>query len=173
VGQRSPKWQLCRDPLFTKFSKQNLRVFFLLFNRTPFSQPTVFTCSCYNYSSSTFNLNTSGPDWDKTAKDLANTASQACQDAYSADIECDVTLLGLVASMCPGFRPTPSDFDNTCIPGCMASLVSYIQGVQEACTASGDEAQEDAGGTEMTLNQVEIAGQIFQYTLVRECSKSG
>jgi hypothetical protein len=49
VRQRSPKWQLCRGPLITKFSKQNLRVFFLLFDRTPFSQPTILTCSCYNY----------------------------------------------------------------------------------------------------------------------------
>jgi hypothetical protein len=68
-------------------------------------------------ASSTFNLNTSGPDWDYTAKGLANTTSPACQDAYSGDIECDVTLLGLVASMRPGFQPAPSDFDNTCTPG--------------------------------------------------------
>jgi hypothetical protein len=136
------------------------------------SRPILLLSIFARLASSTFNLNISGPDWDYTAKDLANTTSQACQDAYSADIECDVTLLGLVASMRPGFQPTPSDFDNTCTPGCTASLVSYIQSVQEACTAPGDKAQEDAGGSQMTLNPVEIVGQIFQYTLVRECSKS-
>jgi hypothetical protein len=121
----------------------------------------------------TFNLNTSGPDWDYTTKDLANTTSQACKDAYSVDIECDVTLLGLVASMRPDFKPDASDFDNTCTSACFDSLVNYVNGVYEACTAPGDKAQEYVGGgKDFDLDPVWIVGQIFEYTYASDCAKN-
>ncbi|RFU25582.1 hypothetical protein B7463_g10748, partial [Scytalidium lignicola] len=126
-------------------------------------------------ASATFNLNTSGPDWDYVASDLANTTSQACKDAYSADINCDPTLLGLVASMRPGFKPSSSDFDNTCTSTCSDSLAAYVKGVQAACTAPGDKAQEEKGGgdyTDFYLDPVAIVGQIFQYTFAKDCSKA-
>lgn len=126
-------------------------------------------------ATATFNLNTSGPDWDYTAKDLANTTSQACKDAYSANIDCDETLVGLVASMRPGFQPETSDFDNTCTTTCKDSLDTYVAGVQAACTAPGDKAQESVGGgdnVDMYLDPVEIVGQIFQYTFAADCAKS-
>ena len=125
-------------------------------------------------AASAFNLNTSGPDWDYTASDLANTTSQACKDAYSAEIDCDVTLLGLVASMRPAFKPTSADFTNTCTATCNSSLTAYIAGVQEACTAVGDKAQESVGGgdyVDMYLDPVEIVGQVFQYEWVKDCSQ--
>ena len=126
-------------------------------------------------AAATFNLNTSGPDWDYTAKDLANTTSQACKDAYSADINCDPTLLGLVASMRPGFKPGASDLDDTCTSSCKDSLDSYVAGVQAACTAPGDKSQESVGGgdnVDMYLDPVEIVGQIFQYTFASDCAKT-
>lgn len=126
-------------------------------------------------ATATFNLNTSGPDWAYTANDLANTTSQSCKNAYSADIDCDETLLGLVASMRPAFKPDTTDFDNTCTASCKASLDSYVAGVQAACTSPGDKAQESVGGgdnVDMYLDPVEIVGQIFQYTFASDCAKS-
>ncbi|KAH6666399.1 hypothetical protein B0J14DRAFT_604794 [Halenospora varia] len=125
-------------------------------------------------STATFSLNTSGPDWDYLAKDLANTTSDACKSAYSASISCDATLLGLVASMRPAFKPTSSDLDNTCTTTCSASLESYIQGVKKACTAPGDKADESPGGSnwgDYILQPVELVGEIFQYTLSNFCRK--
>jgi len=125
-------------------------------------------------ASASFNLNTSGPDWDYTAKDLANTTSQTCKDAYSANIDCDPTLLGIVASMRPAFKPTSSDLDRTCTSACNASLVAYVESVQKACTAPGDKAQESVGGgdnVDMYLDPVEIVGQIFQYTFASSCGR--
>ncbi|RAL58421.1 hypothetical protein DID88_005126 [Monilinia fructigena] len=120
-----------------------------------------------------FNLNTSSPDWDYVAKDLANTTCKACIAAYSTDIDCDATLLGLVASMRPAFRPTSTDFDNTCTTTCSDSLHAYLKGIQEACTADGDAAQEYVGGsTPEALVPVEIVAQVFQYILAKDCTKS-
>ncbi|KAH8816553.1 hypothetical protein F5884DRAFT_698017 [Xylogone sp. PMI_703] len=131
--------------------------------------------TCAGVATATFNLNTSGPDWDYTASDLANTTSQACKDAYSADIDCDITLLGLVASMRPGFKPSSSDLDNTCTSTCQDSLAAYVKGVQAACTEPGDKAQESVGGgdnTDFYLDPVEIVGQLFQYTFASDCRKA-
>jgi hypothetical protein len=119
-----------------------------------------------------FSLNTSGPDWDYVAKDLANTTSAACITAYSAPIDCDATLLGLVASMRSGFDPTSTDLDNTCTKTCADSLTAYIAGVKKACTADGDAAQEYTGGSdvhEYQLVPVELVGEIFQYTFKQDC----
>lgn len=125
-------------------------------------------------ATATFNLNTSGPDWDYTTVDLSNTTSSACKTAYSASIGCDPTLLGLVASMRPAFDPSPADFDNMCVDTCKDSLDAYVKGVQDACTASGDSAKESPWGGEWwnyLYDPVEIVGELFQYTLNSSCSK--
>ncbi|PQE07316.1 ADP-ribosylation factor-related 1 protein [Rutstroemia sp. NJR-2017a WRK4] len=119
-----------------------------------------------------FSLNVSGPDWDYVAKDLANTTSAACIAAYSAPIDCDATLLGLVASMRPAFDPTSDDLDNTCTSTCFNSLDAYVDGVQKACRADGDAAQEYIGpdyDSPMGLVPVEVVGEVFQYTLAQSC----
>lgn len=120
-----------------------------------------------------FNLNTAGPDWAYTAQDLANTTSPACRAAYSAEIDCDPTLLGLVASMRPGFQPTAADLDATCTDACRSSLETYIRNVQAACAEPGDRALEQLWGPccTYTTDPVELVGQIFLYTLERDCVK--
>jgi len=120
------------------------------------------------------NLNTAGPDWDYLASDLANTTSAACKAAYSANIDCTETLVGLVASMRPSFQPDASDLDATCTSSCTAALASYVANVEAACTAPGDKAQESVGGgdyTDMYLDPVATVGEIFQYTLQSDCAK--
>lgn len=137
------------------------------------STPLFFLATFSGLVIASFNLNTSGADWDYVAKDLANTTSKACIAAYSADIDCDATLLGLVASMRPAFKPTSTDFDNTCTTTCSDSVDAYLKGIQEACTADGDAAQEYVGGTPSeALVPVEIVAQVFQYTLASACTKS-
>jgi hypothetical protein len=119
-----------------------------------------------------FSLNVSGPDWDYVAKDLANTTSDACIAAYSAPIDCDPTLLGLVASMRPAFDPTSDDLDNTCTTTCANSLARYITSVRNACAGDGDAAQEYVGpdyDSPMKLVPVEVVGEVFQYTLQQSC----
>ncbi|PQE09124.1 ADP-ribosylation factor-related 1 protein [Rutstroemia sp. NJR-2017a BVV2] len=130
------------------------------------------TLSLAPLAHASFSLNISGPDWDYVAKDLANTTSAACIAAYSAPIDCDATLLGLVASMRPAFDPTSYDLDNTCTDTCADSIDAYVAGVEEACTADGDAAQEYIGGdyeNGMQLLPVELVGQVFAYTFAQSC----
>ncbi|KAF2141026.1 uncharacterized protein K452DRAFT_288409 [Aplosporella prunicola CBS 121167] len=123
-----------------------------------------------------FSLNDSGPDWDYTANDLLNTTSQACKDAYSAQIDCPDTLVGIVASMRPAFSPTSSDLDDVCTHTCKSSLDSYVENVKKACSADGDKAKESLGGAcnpcKYTYDPVEIVGQIFQYSYAQSCRKA-
>ncbi|ROW03686.1 hypothetical protein VMCG_05350 [Cytospora schulzeri] len=121
---------------------------------------------------SSFSLNLSGPDWDYTAKDLANTTSEACRTAYSAQIDCDDTLLGYVASMRPAFDPTSNDLDRTCTTTCSDSLASYVQNVIDVCDQPGDLANEAAGSKSVEAKDpVALVGQIFQYTFAQNCKK--
>jgi hypothetical protein len=122
-------------------------------------------------------LNKLYPDWDFTVKNLVNTTSEACKAAFSAELECDETLLGLAASMRSVFKPTAADFDRTCTPECSASVDSYIGKLMSACGAPGDLA-ETASGTTNTLEprppvQVWVVGWVLQYTLTRSCDKDG
>ena len=126
-------------------------------------------------TTATFSLNISGPDWSYGANDLAPTTSLGCQIAYSAMIDCDPTLLGLVASMRPAFDPDSTDLDNTCTTTCSDSLAAYVKGVEAACTAPGDKAQESPGGSDFEdfiLDPVQVVGQLFQYTWAQSCSKA-
>ncbi|MCJ1395290.1 hypothetical protein MMC18_008174 [Xylographa bjoerkii] len=125
------------------------------------------------FTTATFSLNVSGPDWNYTSAALTNTTSQACRDAYSASIDCDPTLVGLVASMRPSFAPTAADLDATCTSTCKASLDAYVQNVTAACSKPGDQAQESLGGQccSYTTQPVQLVGQIFQYHFATACSK--
>ena len=125
------------------------------------------------FTAAAFSLNVSGPDWDYTSTALTNTTSQACRDAYSASIDCDATLLGLVASMRPSFAPTAADLDTTCTNTCKASLDAYIQNVTAVCSKPGDQAQESLDGPccQHTTQPVQLVGQIFQYHFATACSK--
>lgn len=122
-----------------------------------------------------FSLNVSGPSWDFTTKNLKNTTSDACKAAYGAPIDCDETLLKLVASMDPSFKPDASDLAATCTPGCSSALDSYIDGVQKACSLPEDAAEENSKTTKpygYTDMPVEIVGQLFQYTFTSDCRQS-
>ena len=133
----------------------------------------IFLTILPTFTAATFSLNVSGPDWDYTSTALTNTTSQACRDAYSASIDCDPTLLGLVASMRPSFAPTAADLDATCTSACKASLDAYVQNVTAVCSAPGDQAQESLGGAccQYTTQPVQLVGQIFQYQFATACSK--
>ncbi|KAL1858210.1 hypothetical protein VTK73DRAFT_7908 [Phialemonium thermophilum] len=121
-----------------------------------------------------FSLDVSGPDWDFTTQDLANTTSTRCAAAYSAAIDCDETLLGIVASMRPAFRPTAADLDRTCVPSCSRSLDAYVAGVKAACDQPGDRALISIPHTNDAEPgpPVALIGEIFQYNLLWACSKN-
>ncbi|TGO08428.1 hypothetical protein BTUL_0210g00210 [Botrytis tulipae] len=130
---------------------------------TPLSS-FIFLTTFFEITNASFNFNNSAPDWDYVAKDLANTTSQACIAAHSADIDCDDALLGFVASERPTFKPTSTDFENTC------TTICFDSGYKEACTADGDAAYENVRGTSSeALVPVEIVAQVFQYAL---CGKA-
>lgn len=129
----------------------------------------------------TFTLQDQGPDWDYTTKDLAPSTSQKCKDAYIAPIDCNPTLLGLVASMRPLFKPTSQDLADTCTSECAASLEKYVQNVRAACTTDGDHAQESLGAAGNVdsirsngykLDPVETVGRVFQYVMARSCGRN-
>lgn len=120
-----------------------------------------------------FNLDTSGPNWDYTTKDLASTTSQTCKDAYSANINCDETLLSLVASMDPDFDPKPADFESMCTTSCSDSLSDYVKNVKAACNKSGDLAKVASGNTGIPQASVAVVGEVFQYTYGKACAKNG
>ncbi|MCJ1397021.1 hypothetical protein MMC11_000213 [Xylographa trunciseda] len=126
------------------------------------------------FTTATFSLNVSGPDWNYTSTALANTTSQACRDAYSASIACDPTLVGIVASMRQSFSPTAADLDATCTSTCKASLDAYVRSVTAACSKSGDQAEESLEGQccSYTSQPVQLVGQIFQYHFASACSKN-
>ncbi|KAI9731731.1 MAG: hypothetical protein M1834_004520 [Cirrosporium novae-zelandiae] len=132
----------------------------------------VFTVVFSLPASASFSLDTSGEDWDYTTADLLDTTSQACKDAYSATINCDYTLVGLVASMRSAFSPSSSDLANTCTDTCKASLDAWVANVTSACSEKGDKAQESLGGrsNELTTDPIQLVGQIFQYEFAKDCA---
>ncbi|KAJ5812725.1 hypothetical protein N7447_009748 [Penicillium robsamsonii] len=124
-------------------------------------------------ATATFNLNTSGPSWAYTTNDLADTTSQACKDAYSASINCDETLLKIVASMDPDFDPQSSDLKATCTTTCSDSLSKYVKNVKAACDKDGDLAGIDNGNKVTYEAPVATVGEVFQYKYGQSCAKSG
>ncbi|EKV04422.1 ADP-ribosylation factor-related protein 1 [Penicillium digitatum] len=124
-------------------------------------------------AAATFSLNTSGPSWDYTTKDLADTTSQACKDAYSTSINCDETLLKIVASMDPDFNPQSSDLQAMCTTTCSDSLSQYITGVKAACDKDGDLAGIASGSTYVYQAPVATVGEVFQYNYGQSCAQIG
>ncbi|KAJ5767137.1 uncharacterized protein N7511_004753 [Penicillium nucicola] len=124
-------------------------------------------------ATATFSLDTSGPSWDYTTKDLADTTSQACKDAYSADIDCDDTLLKIVASMDPDFDPQSSDLQAMCTSTCKDSLSQYLKNVNTACSKDGDRAGLASGNKYIYEAAVATAGEVFQYKYGQACATSG
>jgi hypothetical protein len=120
-----------------------------------------------------FSLNISGPSWDYTTKDLADTTSQACKDAYSASINCDDTLLKIVASMDPDFNPQSSDLEAMCTTTCSDSLSQYVKNVKAACGSDGDLAGVASGNKELYQAPVATVGEVFQYKYGQSCAKNG
>ncbi|CAJ2499813.1 Uu.00g026660.m01.CDS01 [Anthostomella pinea] len=124
-------------------------------------------------AASSFSLDTAVQDyWYYVHNHLADTTSQACLDAYSADIDCDITLLGLVSSGSPNFNPGPDDLERTCVPSCSDSLDTWVQNVKKACSADGDGAL--VSGNELPKPQVPVSviGEVFQYEYAWACSKN-
>ncbi|KAK8048927.1 hypothetical protein PG994_010657 [Apiospora phragmitis] len=128
---------------------------------------------------SAFSLNVSGPDWEFIADNqhLKSSTSEACRQAYSAPIACPDTLLGIVASMRPGFKPTTKDYEAMCTTTCKEALERYVGGVRAACQLdAGDAAQLLTKATkpyEYTDLPVGIVGQLFQYHLAQSCRTDG
>lgn len=120
-----------------------------------------------------FTLNTIWPDWSFTASSgLASTTSQQCRDAYSAEIDCDYTLIGIVASMRTVFHPTAADYDRTCTPACAAALDAYTANVMRACSQPGDLAKESTSNREGTPKApVAAVGEVFRYKFAQMCAK--
>ncbi|KAJ5577544.1 uncharacterized protein N7459_006508 [Penicillium hispanicum] len=124
-------------------------------------------------ATATFSLDTSGPSWDYTTKDLADTTSQTCKDAYSASINCDETLVEIVASMDPDFDPQPSDLEAMCTTTCSDSLSQYVKNVKAACGKDGDLAGLASGNHYVYQAPVATVGEVFQYQYSQACTKSG
>ncbi|KAK3934212.1 hypothetical protein QBC46DRAFT_85601 [Diplogelasinospora grovesii] len=120
-----------------------------------------------------FSLNVSGPDWDYTTKDLAGTTSTSCKQAFSLDIACDETLLGIVASMRPAFDPTASDLDRTCVQTCNDSIAAYLSNVEGACSGEGDLADlAISSNTEIPAVPVSTVGEVFRFMYARACERN-
>ncbi|KAJ5782325.1 hypothetical protein N7457_004099 [Penicillium paradoxum] len=124
-------------------------------------------------ATATFDLDTSGPSWAYTSEDLADTTSQACKDAYSASINCDETLLKIVASMDPDFDPQPADLEAMCTTTCSDSLSQYIKNVNAKCDKDGDLAGLNAGRKLDYEVPVATVGEVFQYKYSQACATSG
>lgn len=124
-------------------------------------------------ATASFSLNISGPSWDYTTKDLAPTTSQSCKEAYSASINCDETLLKLVASLDINFHPDNSDLRQTCTTTCKDSLDDYVKNVKDACDQDGDLAGLDQGRSLDFSVPVSTVGEVFQYMYGRGCAMNG
>lgn len=124
-------------------------------------------------ATASFSLNVSGPSWDYTTKDLADSTSDACKEAYSASINCDETLLKIVASMDPDFDAKASDLEATCTSTCKNSLDDYVKNVKAACNKDGDLAGLDNGQSLDYSVPVSTVGEVFQYSYGEACAKNG
>ncbi|KAJ5238785.1 hypothetical protein N7468_003404 [Penicillium chermesinum] len=124
-------------------------------------------------AAASFSLNVSGPSWDYTTKDLADSTSQACKDAYSAAIDCDETLVKLVASLDPDFNPNAADLETTCTTKCSDSLAQYVKNVKAACDKDGDRAGLADGNDLDYSAAVATVGEVFQYYYGEACAKNG
>lgn len=134
----------------------------------------VLALSCaIRQASAAFSLNTSGPNWDYTTKDLANTTSQACKDAFSASINCDDVLVGLAASLNPNFDVDASNLQSLCTTTCSDSLAQYVANIKSVCNQPGDLAGLCSGNINVFQAPVEAAGEYLQYKYGEACAMNG
>ncbi|KAI8628990.1 hypothetical protein F5Y19DRAFT_476082 [Xylariaceae sp. FL1651] len=120
-----------------------------------------------------FSLDTVVKDWWYYVHNhLADTTSQACLDAYSTTINCDMTLLGLVSSGSPNFDPGPADFERTCVKSCADSLEAWVQNVKQVCVQEGDAALVYDNVRPYPRVPVAVVGEVFQYEYAFACSKN-
>ncbi|KAL4795857.1 hypothetical protein BDV19DRAFT_388879 [Aspergillus venezuelensis] len=123
-----------------------------------------------------FSLDTKTKYWAYTTSSLANTTSESCKKAYSAEIDCDEYLAALVnANEDRPYLPTmeTSDFEHTCTKTCHDSLMSYIENVEDECSGDGDAALRGRGEYgEMEFENIPVStvGRILEYTLMRSCA---
>ncbi|OKL56270.1 hypothetical protein UA08_08488 [Talaromyces atroroseus] len=132
---------------------------------------SIFALSCT--AAATLNLNISGPSWDYTANDLADTTSLVCKNAYSASIDCDDTLLKIVASLDPDFDPQSADLEAMCTTACSDSLAQYVKDVNAACNQPGDLANVASGNKGIPQASVATVGEVFQYKYGEACAMNG
>jgi hypothetical protein len=99
--------------------------------------------------------------------------SQVCKDAYSPSINCDETLLKIVASMDPDFDPQYSDLQAICTITCSEALSQYIEKINAACDKDGDLAGVSSGNKYIYQAPVATVGEVFQYKYGQSCPKSG
>ncbi|RDW63177.1 uncharacterized protein DSM5745_10288 [Aspergillus mulundensis] len=124
-----------------------------------------------------FSLDTNSEYWSYTTGALANTTSQACKKAYSAEIACDEYLVALVsAGETRAFLPYMefSNFTDTCTKTCHDSLTSYIHNVEGKCSEDTDAALKGVGKWgEMEFKNIPVVtvGRIFEYMLMRSCAE--
>lgn len=127
---------------------------------------------------SAFTLNTKTPYWSYTTTSLANTTSEECKTAYSAEIACNPYLLALVnANEMRPYLPSmqKSNFTDTCTRTCHDSLAQYIQNVESTCSSpeDGDAALKGVGvWGEMEFRSVPVVtvGRVLEYTLMSACA---
>ncbi|KAL5343228.1 hypothetical protein BJX70DRAFT_354893 [Aspergillus crustosus] len=124
-----------------------------------------------------FSLDTNTAYWGYTTTSLAESTSQQCKNAYSAEIVCDEYLLALVyAHEDRHYLPDmePSNFTDTCTSTCHSSLTKYIANVEDSCSESTDAALKGVGvwgGLDFKEIPVVTIGQILEYTLMRACAQ--
>ncbi|RYP08819.1 hypothetical protein DL765_008682 [Monosporascus sp. GIB2] len=120
-----------------------------------------------------FSLDTVVTDyWYYVHNHLADTTSQACLNAYSVPIDCDMTLLGRVSSNSPNFNPGPEDLERTCVQTCAVSLESWVENVKAVCTQPGDGALVSSSVRPRPQVPVATVGEVFQYEYAWTCSRN-
>ncbi|KAF9885323.1 hypothetical protein FE257_013040 [Aspergillus nanangensis] len=99
-----------------------------------------------------FSLDTQTEFWNYTTTSLADTTSQKCKNAYSAQIDCDPLLAALVKK--------------------------YISNVEESCSypkdaalAITDSSDSDLWNPDFKTVPVETIANLVLYTLMRSCAK--
>lgn len=133
----------------------------------------VLVLALFKPGTCTFSLDTVVTDyWYYVHNHLAATTSPACLAAYSAPIDCDITLLGIVSSGSPNFNPGPADFERTCVPSCLDSLNAYVQNLKDVCTLDGDGALVATNTRPRPQVPVATVGELFQYEYAFACSKN-
>ncbi|KAI0476000.1 hypothetical protein GGR56DRAFT_665822 [Xylariaceae sp. FL0804] len=125
-------------------------------------------------AAASFSLDTAATDlWYYTAAHLAGTTSPACRAAYAAPLDCDRTLLGMVA-MPPSSDPGPADLARTCTAACRDSLDAYVAGLRDACHYDEDGDAALVASLERPRPKVPVAvvGEVFRYQYAWACSQN-